>query len=71
MKTLTKPTSFVGELCDSCGTDSVVRAQVRVDFKNGPLLFCNHCYEKMEPQLLACAIGVEKRKGGQDEPPNR
>jgi len=62
MQTITKDTTTV-EWCDSCGRSQgygIARAKVRVTFSSGQLHFCNHCYNKMEPKLLALATSVEK-----------
>lgn len=81
MKTLTEKVTFkAGDFCDSCGTSQgygIARAQVRVGLtykedgqdKPGHLLFCNHCYNKMEPRLLALAISVERQEGESHEHP--
>ena len=73
MKTLAEQVAFkAGDFCDSCGTSQgygIARAQVRVVFASGQLLFCNHHYNRMEPQLLALAIRVEKQEGESHERP--
>lgn len=64
--TLTK-LAHAREDCDSCGTSQgygIARAKVRVIFPSGhQLTFCNHCYNKREPQLLALSVSVEKQEG--------